>query len=395
MAPAEDEVTDWWKCWPSLFDAEMAAFAARGATVEILNEQNGLLILAIEWPSNDGTIKLEVGYSPLHPFFRPAVTAPDLAIARHRNPFDGGLCLLVPDAGQWYPHQRVADLIHEQLAKILDVNLLRADEQWAEAAQIEEQAPDPLVNYYAHEAEPVSAVYFSRPVVPSSVCGAAEFLINPRAADGSTSYFEAILQRVNPLGGQWLASRFNPENWVGNWKRSEGRWVRLKRPLPESATDLLAAAEAEIARQALVNKTFRRLQGRGTDNLRITAIVFEDEVAYGADAAGDGWLFLVERWSGKGNSERSIALVRGFEISDDLFSRLPVAAALRGKKVLLCGVGAIGSFAATELVRAGVGTLTILDRDIVEPGNSVRWPLGRSALAKPLRVSALDPRRVG
>ncbi len=388
MTAKANEVTDWWKCWPSLYDAEMAAFAAHGATVTIANEQNGSLILAVEWPAGDRIVKLDVGYSPLHPFCRPAVTAPDLDVARHKNPFDGGLCLLVPDAGQWYPHQRVADLIHEQLPKIIYVNALRAENQWDAAAEIEEQAPDPLVNYFAHEAEPVSAVYLSRPAVPAQVCGVADFSISPRAADGTTSWFEAVFHRASPIVGPWLASPFSPTGWSGSWKRSEGRWIRLRQPLAKEPTALLAAAEEEIARQALVNKAYRRLQGRGNRDLRITAIVFEDEVAYGADKSGDGWLFLVERWRGKGDGKRSVALVRSFEISDDLFARLPVAAALRDKKILLCGVGAIGSFAALELVRAGIGELTIVDRDIVEPGNSVRWPLGRSAWGVP-KVAAL------
>jgi hypothetical protein len=41
------------------------------------------------------------------------------------------------------------------------------------------------------------------------------------------------------------------------------------------------------------------------------------------------------------------------------------------------GCGAIGSFVAVELARAGFGFLTVFDKDLVEPGNSVRWVVGR------------------
>lgn len=49
------------------------------------------------------------------------------------------------------------------------------------------------------------------------------------------------------------------------------------------------------------------------------------------------------------------------------------------KKVVVVGCGAIGGFAGLELARAGVGRIAFVDHDTVEPGNSLRWPLGRTA----------------
>ena len=75
-----------------------------------------------------------------------------------------------------------------------------------------------------------------------------------------------------------------------------------------------------------------------------------------------------------------VSLARGERVDEqEILVRLPVASALRAKKVLLVGCGAIGSFAALDLARAGVGNLALLDRDYVQPGNSLRWPLGRTA----------------
>nr|WP_276593192.1 ThiF family adenylyltransferase [Sphingomonas sp. GC_Shp_3] len=71
-----------------------------------------------------------------------------------------------------------------------------------------------------------------------------------------------------------------------------------------------------------------------------------------------------------------------------MFSRLPIAGALRDKKALLVGCGAIGAPALLELARAGWGQVTFLDYDRVEPGNTVRWPLGRAAWGLP-KVTAL------
>src|SRR6185503_16566608 len=44
-------------------------------------------------------------------------------------------------------------------------------------------------------------------------------------------------------------------------------------------------------------------------------------------------------------------------------------ARLRGARVLLVGCGALGTHAAEGLVRAGVGRLRIVDRDVVELTN--------------------------
>jgi tRNA A37 threonylcarbamoyladenosine dehydratase len=42
---------------------------------------------------------------------------------------------------------------------------------------------------------------------------------------------------------------------------------------------------------------------------------------------------------------------------------------IRTKKVLVCGVGGVGSFVAEGLCRSGLGYITLLDHDKVEPSN--------------------------
>lgn len=55
---------------------------------------------------------------------------------------------------------------------------------------------------------------------------------------------------------------------------------------------------------------------------------------------------------------------------------------LREKTVAIIGLGAIGAPIALDLARNGCRKLIILDYDVVEPGNSIRWPLGASAWGK-------------
>jgi molybdopterin/thiamine biosynthesis adenylyltransferase len=48
----------------------------------------------------------------------------------------------------------------------------------------------------------------------------------------------------------------------------------------------------------------------------------------------------------------------------------------------LIGTGALGAPIAIELARNGVSEQRLLDHDQVEPGNSIRWPLGADAWGK-------------
>lgn len=56
---------------------------------------------------------------------------------------------------------------------------------------------------------------------------------------------------------------------------------------------------------------------------------------------------------------------------------------LRGARIILFGVGGVGSWCAEALVRSGVGHLTLVDSDCVEPSNLNRqlmttaWNIGR------------------
>jgi molybdopterin/thiamine biosynthesis adenylyltransferase len=146
--------------------------------------------------------------------------------------------------------------------------------------------------------------------------------------------------------------------------------------------ELLRAAEEELARHAVLQPiSVQKLNETARASFSLTGIVFPEESEYGSLKNGAGWLFLARTYSlSNGKAVAETRLILGERAgSDDVFLRLPVAKSLRTKKALVVGCGAIGSFAGLELARAGVGEITLLDFDTVQPGNSLRWPLGRSA----------------
>jgi adenylyltransferase/sulfurtransferase len=69
--------------------------------------------------------------------------------------------------------------------------------------------------------------------------------------------------------------------------------------------------------------------------------------------------------------------------------------ALLGSHVVIAGCGALGSFQAAALARAGVGRLTLIDRDYIEPSNLHRqWLFEEEDAAEALPKAAAAARRL-
>lgn len=62
--------------------------------------------------------------------------------------------------------------------------------------------------------------------------------------------------------------------------------------------------------------------------------------------------------------------------SETLAQRLPLFEGMQQAKVVVCGLGSLGSPIAIELSRAGVGDLRLVDHDSIEAGTTVRYALG-------------------
>ena len=67
---------------------------------------------------------------------------------------------------------------------------------------------------------------------------------------------------------------------------------------------------------------------------------------------------------------------QGVAPSEGFFERIPELRPLRGSSVAVFGLGCVGAPSVLEFARAGVGELRFVDHDIIDPGTTVRWPLG-------------------
>jgi molybdopterin/thiamine biosynthesis adenylyltransferase len=373
---------EWWTLWPTVFDSELGAFARLGITTRIVHKRNGVLILEADWPvqGQSEPMLLRIGYSPLHPFFRPTVAAPNANFERHQNPLTRELCLLAQEWGQWDSNQLVAHFIQERLDQLLRTLGARKDGRWEHAAELEEQVADPLMPYFAAASEEDSVILFDGLApLPAAQHGLMEMVCSTRHSRKNPNAFEGILRQLTTSAGAALSKRFGFPIEPDDIQVVTGRWVKFTPPPTAEPDELLRFAEEELARQAVLQPTsVHKVNETARNPFSLTGIAFEEESEYGSRKKGAGWLFLVTRRD-FGNGAAETRLVRGERAAkDDVFSRLPLAKSLLNKNGLVIGGGAIGSFAGLELARAGVGEVTFLDFDTVQPGNSLRWPLGRS-----------------
>jgi molybdopterin/thiamine biosynthesis adenylyltransferase len=322
---------------------------------------------------------LRIGYSPLHPYFRPAVAAPKTNFERHQNPLSHELCLLTQESGQWDSNQPVAEFIQEQLDQLLQALAARKEGHWEHAAKLEEPVADPLMPYFVAFAEDDSG----KAPLPSHQHGLMEVVCTNRTSESNPMAFEGVLRQLRASTGAPVGKRFAFPVDEKNAQTITGRWVKFTPPPTTNAGELLRAAEEELARQAVLQApSVRKINEIAQGPFSLTGIVFPEETEYGSPKKGAGWLFLATRYelaSGKRVVSEARLILSERAAQDDVLSRLPIAKSLLTKKVLVVGCGAIGSFAGLELARAGVGEIALIDFDTVQPGNSLRWPIGRPA----------------
>jgi hypothetical protein len=376
----------WWTLWPALLDDEFTAFDRLGIAPRIAIKRKGILILEADWPVQGCSepLLLRISYSPLHPFYRPVVTAPNANFERHQNRLSRELCFLIQESGQWDSRQLVADFVSERLDQLLRALSARKESRWDDAAKLEEQEPDPLMPYFAAFAEDDSVILFDGQLpLPPDQHGLMDLVIASRASSSNPAAFEGILRQLKTSNGTSIGKRFAFPDEPKDIPIVTGRWVKFAPPPTADAGEMLRLAEEELARQAVLQpRSVQRVNETASNSLSITGIVFPEESEYRSRKNGAGWLFLAKRHNLVNG--RPVKIETRFILGeragkDDVFSRLPIAKSLLTKKAVVVGCGAIGSFAGLELARAGVGEVAFIDFDRVQPGNSLRWPLGRSA----------------
>jgi hypothetical protein len=371
----------WERRFPGRFQAELDAFKAENvvAVTDSVALQDGRLVIDFQWPHEGSLLPLRAVYPDSYPFLRPHVALRDPALFpdRHISPMDGTLCLLGRDSRQWTSSLTVPALLREQLADALKANA--NEDPQGEPAEF-------WWNWLALDDPSYCLVETSWDLWAKGIdSGRLTVRYTLEDGEGDTPWLRAAVTKAVAADGTVLAewNKRLPPFLAGDKARELTiPWERLAAPPhPDHVTkagstlrnlmdeSAIAASSSLFSPSALSKRRFR-----------LNAFLYPSELEW--KRHGDAWLFALVRGSQKGFQGRKAltgSVVRTLRAGpSDLASRAPQASALSAKKVCVIGTGAIGAPVAIELARNGIKQLKLLDFDIVEPGNSVRWPLGAS-----------------
>ncbi|MEX2375458.1 MAG: ThiF family adenylyltransferase [Dehalococcoidia bacterium] len=162
-------------------------------------------------------------------------------------------------------------------------------------------------------------------------------------------------------------------------------WVRMGQTLyPERPLGQQANALRERYPWLKRSKPRKYSEGLQFD---LYALVYPSELAFGQ--TGLGWTLMFRyghlqafKPPEKKRSQKPLTLLTlpVYRAGpNDIGWRVPTVTSLKDKRVVVVGTGAVGAPVAVELARNGCRALDLVEHDTVEPGNTIRWPLGASA----------------
>lgn len=386
MSSSPTPLPGWERRFPGRMQCELDSLRECATEIEAHVDALRHWVVSFRWILSDGTpLRLEATYPDTFPSLRPHVrliSGLDPIPTRHVGPVDGAICLLGRNSKQWDPTWTLAKLLSEQLEDALrnggdeDPQGEPADQWWNGVA-----LPDCycLVD---------SAWDFG-----DTKSGELDLLVATRRREIDVPGLDipeirALVLAVRDGTGREIA------RWTGaipaefEISRSTLRvpWARL--PNTRLPSPSVWPQIRDLRREnALLGQQPQKLShGAG---LRPFALVQPIEIAHGVE--GLGWIIGGDwgHWrdffqprrptDSQQRSPKTFLLPVLRAGLEDLGIRVPAIKLMRQKRIAVFGLGALGAPLTIELARNGCASLHLIEQDIVEPGNSVRWPLGTSA----------------
>ncbi|GAA3164002.1 ThiF family adenylyltransferase [Blastococcus jejuensis] len=388
----------WEAEFPGRLEHELSCLEAAGIRYDINDAARRLGVLQLHVTRvGDLSVDLTVTFPDLYPFVRPSVrlTADPLEpMGHHQHPFSGDLCLIGRSTALWHTDDTLAWLLTTQLPKTLRAGhvTVTSTEEVEALAAVEEAQAEPWTDYYScfDEGSMIlvdSSWTLSTATSNQGTLGLRLSRLDLASIDAAqpTGLLHGAVFTVSDGSDRVLCSLSgqNPDRFP---RPVTGRWVRLDAPVRGNTPE---AFLTELKRSAprLLDGAWQPAPVDGWQ-LQIFGLTFPEERVH--RGVGDGWVFLVRlRQTGarpqqprRGRGQRVLPsppgrttthLIRaGYAGQADMAARVPELNGLRNRHVAVFGVGALGSTVTEHLARAGIGQLTVVDRDHLEPGNLVR-----------------------
>lgn len=370
----------WHLKYTDRFQREKDSLIALGATIEV--DENLLIkgIVSIDCALPSGgclslkqPLQLRIVYPDLYPFFRPQVIAPELELPRHQNPQVKNLCLLPRDTIAWELDWTIGDLLNSQLNKVLIKGMV-TDPQ--ELEQDSEEQAEPISEYYSNVREVAlfdSTIFQNLDAKGRNSQFLGKIKIGlPLKTPYPTSL--VVVKLTRPTGEEVILA---PDVICQNFPRSfEGSLYYIPEfiePHQPYFLERLKLILNSSGRPLSPPRHPIRLENK-IELVGVIGLAFPEETAPGK--RGIGWIFFS---IGKKSNKSTINFLKVLRLNRAGHElRVPKVTPLGTKTVGIIGLGAIGGPVAIELAKNGIYKLKLLDFDVIDPGTTVRWPLGIS-----------------
>ena len=370
----------WWVRIPGRIEFELDALRDACSEVAILmqDDESGRLSVAFAFELDGTRYGLRAEFPAAYPYTRPMVYGDQRYFKWHQNPFGKNLCLLGRNAENWDPSYSLARHLTEQLPKLIaSASTVNAQI----AAELEELQAEPFTTFLEYQPNSSMLLLDSLATTDRSKgTFKANIAANAGALRGAVSGIRddrsQLLLDVPP--GSLAATNFS-KTLCGNWYRLS------ERPQQASAIECIRQI-VETYPQAR-KRRWTTHQGK---RVEVIGVLVPEEVGWRETGESIFFVLVEQEKKPGGRTVETAKFIRTFRADPQSMSmRVPELSGLDSKRILIAGVGSIGAPCALEFARSGIGALNLLDGDFVEPGNSVRWPLG-TLYAGAAKVAALQ-----
>lgn len=355
----------WFHRLPQRLDEELQALETAGYAFEVdeAAKAAGQILIKVQYPLDDVTHELSAHFPPNFPYCPFEIVAPTFPDGRHKNPNGGHLCLLKNPQTTWRVSDLLAHFLKSQVA-----NIARAHGTPDKAGDIEAHEASQATGYYPYQ--PGTVVFTGDWQIPQEIHRGYLLLgLPPETANGMlrAAVLEVRDENNNVLG------RLDDSIRQRYGKTVIGRWVRFT--ASPSFDPNNALSEATKVWSDLINL-------RLNNGLDVVGLLFPEEVEY--QRYHENWVFVVRQKIRVEKPRVLGKIVAYFSRADRLSlstlqARVKNLSPLFTKKILVVGLGSIGSMYAWQLARAGIGAMDLIDFDHLQFGNTPRWLLGWQA----------------
>jgi len=370
----------WWERWPSWYDREIVDIeACQGIVVDEVTKESGRLILDLHYMYNEEKIRLRVICGAHYPFFPPSIATPGRKLSRHRGATREHMCFLAHNASgdhDWTPFSdTVAEMIETQVPEVLMISDMAAMGGLnAEELQDREMEVGEPRSVFLFGATQGGIIIDDYDIPANVVSGKITWWLKDIHSVFGNAVRGGIYQVYDSHGTEFVASESKDALLPRGANYLSARWLRAE--IPESVEDKSQLWPWLLSAHPVKAKNIENIARKKGNAVGLLGVAIEEEVTHLSN--GVSWIFFLAT---KINGKMERIVVPGLRASQqEMHMRVPELIAMRDKKILIIGLGSIGSPVAIQMARAGVEALLLVDKDIVVPGNTVRWALGMNAV---------------